>query len=109
MLAIRLLGAVKKPATGTPGSSAVQRGFDVTVQTLPSLRAYRVVVVWTPDGWQSVNRTVCTLSEIRNDSDIWTGSISYYTTPPITLFYALAAASPDGISWDNNSGWNYMI
>jgi hypothetical protein len=109
MLAIRLLGAVKKSATGTPGSSAVQRGFDVTVQTLPNFRAYRVVVVWSPDGWQSVNRTQCGLSQIQNDSDIWTASISYYTTPPITMFYALAAATPDGLSWDNNSGWNYMI
>lgn len=109
MIVVRLLSAVKKQATGTPGSSAVQRGFDVTVQTLPNLRAYRVVVVWTPDRWQSVQRTVCSLSHIQNDSDVWTGSISYFTTPPITLHYALAAASPDGISWDNNSGWNYMI
>jgi hypothetical protein len=109
MLTVRLLNAVKKAAIGTPGSSAVERGFDVRIETKPNLQAYRVAVVWTQNGWQTVNYTECDLVEGRNDLDIWAGSISYFTTPQITFFYALAAAGPDGISWDNNQGWNYVI
>ena len=109
MLTVRLLSAVKKASTGTPGSSAVERGFDVRIETKPGLRAYRVAIVWTQNGWQSVTYTKCDLVEVRDDADIWAAGISYYSTPPITFFYALAAASPDGISWDNNHGWNYMI
>jgi hypothetical protein len=109
MPAVRLASAVKKQVTGTPGSSAVQRGFDVRIETKPTLQAYRAAVVWTPDGWQSTNYTECSLAEVRNDADIWAASISYFTTPNITFFYALAAAGSDGTSWDNNGGWNYMI
>ncbi len=86
MPAVRLLNASKKPAVGTPGSSAVQRGFDVRIETRPNLRAYRVAVVWTQDGWLTTNYTECNLAEVRNDTDIWTASISYYTTPVI-IFY----------------------
>jgi hypothetical protein len=109
MLTVRLLNAQKKPSTGTPGSSAVERGFDVRIETKPNLQAYRAAIVWTQNGWQNVNYTECELKEVRYDTDIWAASISYYTTPPITFFYALAAAGPDGISWDNNGGWNYLI
>jgi hypothetical protein len=109
MLTVRLLNVAKKPAIGTPGSSAVQRGFDVRIETNPHLQAYRVAVVWTQDGWRTINYTESNLAEIRNDNDIWAASVSYFTTPNITFFYALAAAGPDGISWDNNGGWNYMI
>ena len=109
MLTVRLLNAVKKPSIGTPGSSAVERGFDITIETKPNLQAYRAAIVWTQNGWQNVNYAECKLQEIRNDADIWTVGISYFSTPPITFFYALAAAGPDGISWDNNGGWNYLI
>jgi Starch/carbohydrate-binding module (family 53) len=109
MPAVRLLNAVKKPPSGTPGSSAVERGFDARVETKPNLQAYRVAVVWTQNGWQTVNHTECKLVETPNDTDIWAASISYYSTPNITFFYAIAAAGPDGISWDNNGGWNYLI
>jgi hypothetical protein len=109
MLTVRLVNAVKKPPAGTPGSSAVERGFDVRIETKPNLQAYRVAVVWTQNAWQAVNYTECNLVEAQNGTDIWAASISYYSTPPVTFFYALAAAGPDGISWDNNRGWNYMI
>ena len=109
MPSVRLLNAVKKPATGTPGSSAVERGFDARIETKPSLNAYRVALVWTQNAWQTVNYTECDLVEVRSDSDIWTANISYYTASNISFLYSLAAAGPDGISWDNNSGWNYMI
>jgi len=102
MLTVRLLNAAKKAPTGTPGSSAGERGFDVRMETKPNLRAYRVAVVWTQNGWQTVTYTEGNLVEARNDTDIWAASISYSTTPQITFFYALAAAGPDGISWDNN-------
>jgi hypothetical protein len=109
MIKVRLLSAVKKAAVGTPGSSAVQRGFDVRIETEPNLLAYRVAVVWTENGWRNVNYAECSLAGIQNGADIWAASISYFTTPQITFFYALAAASPAGISWDNNQGWNYVI
>jgi hypothetical protein len=109
MLMIRLLGSQKKPPTGTPGSSAYEQGFDVRIETRTALRAYRVALVWTPNGWQSVNYTECRVAETRPDSDIWSGGISYYTTPPIKFFYAVVGAGPDGLSWDNNGGWNYSI
>lgn len=75
MLTVRLLNAVKKPPSGTLGSSAAERGFDVRIETKPSLRAYRVAVVWTQNGWQAVDYTECKLVEVRNDTDIcaiWT-------------------------------------
>ena len=109
MLTVRLLSSQKKPPTGTPGSSAYEQGFDVRTETRTGLQAYRVALVWTPNGWQSVNYTECRLAETRADSDIWSGGISYFTTPPTTFFYALVAAGPDGLSWDNNAGWNYSI
>ena len=109
MVTVRLLNATKKAASGTPGSSAVERGFDVSIETKPYLEAFRVAVVWTPDGWQTVNHTECHMVEVRNDTEIWTASVSYYSTPQITFFYALAAAGPDRIAWDNNHGWNYLI
>jgi hypothetical protein len=109
MLMIRLLGSQKKPPTGTPGSSAHEQGFDVRIETKTALRAYRVALVWTANGWQSVNYAECSVAETRPDSDIWFGGISYYTTPPIKFFYALVGADPDGLSWDNNGGWNYSI
>ena len=106
---VRLLSAVKKQASGTPGSSAVERGFDVRIETRPVLQAYRVAVVWTQNGWQNTNYTECRVVEVRSDVDIWAASISFFTTPNVSFFYALAAAGPDGISWDNNGGWNYLI
>src|SRR5262245_15831496 len=107
MLTVRLLQAVRKPATGTPGSSAFERGFDARIETKPSLQASRVALVWTPDGWQTVRYLECNLVETRPDSDIWTANLSYYTNPVVKFFYALAAAGRAGISWDNNAGWNY--
>ena len=109
MLTVRLLNAAKKPPAGTPGSSAVERGFDVRIETKPHLQAYRVAIVWTQNGWQTTNYTECDLLEVRNDADIWAVSISYYSMSNIIFFYALAAAGPDGISWDNKGGWNHMI
>ena len=109
MLTVRLLGVQKKPPVGTPGSSAYEQGFDVRVETRTQLQAYRVALVWTPNGWQGVTYTECRLAETRADSDIWSGGISYFTTPPTTFFYALVAAGPEGLSWDNNGGWNYSI
>lgn len=109
MPAVRLLSAVKKQASGTPGSSAVERGFDVRIETRPALQAYRVAIVWTPNGWQSTTYTECKVVDVRRDADVWTASISYYSTPPVSFFFALAAAGADGISWDNNGGWNHTI
>jgi len=109
MVAVRLLSATKRAPTGTPGSSAVERGFDVTVETTPGLRAYRVAVVWTEDGWHSTHHTECALTQSDLDRDVWAGGISFFTNPPTTFFYALAAAFPDAVHWDNNGGWNYLI
>jgi hypothetical protein len=39
MLTIKQLSAVKKAATGTPGSSSVERGFDVQIATEPKMAA----------------------------------------------------------------------
>jgi hypothetical protein len=50
MLTVRVLNATLKPSTGTTGSGAVERGFDLTIKTRPNFRTYRVVVVWTPNG-----------------------------------------------------------
>jgi hypothetical protein len=109
MLTVRLLSAVKKPRTGTPGSSAVEQGFDLRIQTSPGLGAFRVAAVWTGDGWRTVRHTECTLIEPRDDADIWTADISFFSTPILTFNYALAAAGAEGVSWDNNGGWNYVI
>jgi len=109
MLTVSLLNAVKKAPVGTPGSSAVERGFDVRMETRPNLQAYRAAVVWTQNGWQTVNYAESGLVEVRNGTEIWAASISYYSMSQVTFFYALAASGPDGISWDNNQGWNYMI
>jgi len=109
MVAIRLLSAVKKPITGTPGSSAVQRGFDLRIETRPYLEAYRVAVVYTPNAWQEVRYAECQLDSVQNGTDIWVADISYFTTPQVTFFYALAAAGPNGTVWDNNRGLNHQI
>src|SRR3954451_7246013 len=109
MPAIRWVSAIKKPPSGSPGSSAVEQGFDVRVETSLNLEAFRVAVVWTQNGWQTVNYTECHLLESRNGTDTWAASISYYTTPQITFFYALAAATEISTIWDNNRGWNYSI
>jgi hypothetical protein len=109
MPAVRLLSATTKPATGTPGSSAVEHGFDVRVETRPNLAAYRVAVVWTPDGWRTVTYTECRLAEVRDGAETWAGSISFFTTPNITFFFAVAAAGSDGTTWDNNFGQNHAI
>ena len=109
MLTVHLLNAVKKAPIGSAGSSDVERGFDVRIETRPGLRAYRVSIAWTPNGWRTVTYTPCDLVEVRNDADIWAASMSYYSTPQISFYYAVAAAGPDGISWDNNHGWNYQI
>ena len=109
MLTIHRLNAVKKAATGTPGSSAWQRGFDVEIITEPGMAAYRVAIIWTPDGWNSITHTEARLVNGQLDRDLWAADVSYFTTPPTTYYYALVAAGADGLMWDNNNGWNYMI
>jgi hypothetical protein len=109
MLTVQLLSAAKKPPIGTPGSDAVERGFDVVVRTTPNLGAFRVAVVWTPDGWHTANTTDCRLVETRVDGDTWAGSVSYFANPVITFLYALVAAGADGVVWDNNQGHDHTI
>lgn len=109
MLTVKQLSVTKKPATGTPGSSSWQQGFDVRIVTEPSMEAYRVAIVWTPDEWRTTNHSEARLVEALRNRDLWEVGISYITTPPITFYYALVAAGPDGQAWDNNNGWNYLI
>lgn len=109
MPAISLIQAVKKAPVGTPGSSAVERGFDVQVETKPNLAAYRVAVIWTENAWQTVHYSECELTDSQDGREIWSASISFYSSAQVSFFYALAAAGPDGINWANNRGWNYMI
>jgi len=109
MITIKQLSAVKKAATGTPGSSSVERGFDVQIATEPKMAAYRVAIVWTPDGWRTANHNEAHLMNVQGNRDLWKVEISYCTTPPTTFYYALVTAGPDGQVWDNNNGWNYMI
>lgn len=109
MLTIKHVSTVKKAMTGTPGSSSVERGFVVEIGTEPEMAAYRVAVVWTPDGWRTINHTEAHLMNTQGHRDLWKIDISYCTTPPTTFYYALVAAGSDGQAWDNNNGWNYMI
>ena len=109
MLTTRLLGATMKPAVGTPGSAAVERGFDVSIESTPKLETYRVALVWTADGWNKINHTECHLAEVHGNSDFWTGGISFFSERPTTFFYALVASGPEGLAWDNNQGWNYLL
>jgi hypothetical protein len=101
--------ATKKPSTGTPGSSAVERGFDVRAETNPNLEVWRVAVVWTQDGWRTVNYTECRLTGSRSGTDTWTAGVSYYSSTPVTFAFAVAGGTRSEIIWANNQGWNYTI
>ncbi|MEU8235556.1 hypothetical protein AB0C12_38715 [Actinoplanes sp. NPDC048967] len=107
MLTVRLSSTQPLPGGGTPGSSAVQRGFRVGVEIRPHLEAYRVAVVWTPDGWQSTRYVPGQLTQIADGSEIWSAEVSWVVTPPTTFFYAVVGVGFDGPVWDNNGGWNY--
>jgi hypothetical protein len=109
MATVRLLRATKRAPTGTPGSAAVERGFDVEIETRPALEASQVRVVWTWNGWRTVEHTVCTWTRVEGGADVWSAGMGFFSERPITEFYALAATTPAGVVWDNNGGWNYMI
>ncbi len=109
MLNVYRIGVTKKPVTGTPGSSAAERGFDIEIATTPSMAAYRVAIIWTEDGWRTVHHTEAQLTDSSGNRDVWKAGVSFFASQPITFFYALVAAGPDGQVWDNNGGWNYAI
>lgn len=106
---IRGHNTVKRPTSGTPGSAATERGFNVSINTSPMMEAYRVEIAWTEDGWRSVHHTEAKLVDVQTDGDNWEVDISYFHDQPVTFWYALVAAGPDGLVWDNNHGWNYQI
>ncbi|WP_433729229.1 hypothetical protein ACQP2Y_16900 [Actinoplanes sp. CA-051413] len=107
MLTVRLSSTQPLPGGGTPGSSAVQRGFRVGVEIRPYFEAYRVALVWTPDGWQSTRYASGQLTQIANGGEIWSAEASWVVTQPTTFFYAVVGVGFDGQVWDNNGGWNY--
>jgi len=113
MLSIQQTSVGKKPGTGTPGSGAMQRGFDVQVTTKPKMEAYRVAMVWTHDDWRTTYRTEAKLANDSMDSeqsrDLWKISVAFCSDRPVTFHYALVAAGPAGCCWDNNNGWNYTV
>lgn len=109
MVTLRLLDAVRKAGSTTAGSGTFERGFDVRAETGPNLEVSRVAVVWTANGWQTVEYTECRLTGSRAGADTWAGSIGYTNVQDVTFFFALAAATRDGLVWANNHGGNYRV
>lgn len=91
------------------GSASRPQGFDVVVEIKPKLQAYRVAVAWAADDGTGWRYEECRLTEGRDGSELWSTDVRTSSVRQLKFTYAVVAAGPDGMTWDNNHGQNHSI
>jgi len=89
--------------------------LEVKFGVWPVLPGHQAGIVWTVDGWQTIQWTAALwLHNAPNPygghDEIWKAAMNAGLAPaPVHFWYALYVEDGHGgRRWDNNRGWNYQ-
>jgi maltose 6'-phosphate phosphatase len=89
-----------------------QKSVSVTVAVAPSMPAERIVIHWTTDNWEHVQKTLCYrqnrpgVHQNKNGARIWKGRLKI--NDAFRLQYSICCESRGQQFWDNNYGNNHV-